>query len=260
MKDYFVLGEKLNKKNNLIVGLLGFTVLMSIWTLICLFKWVPHALLPYPWEVITSFKELHFKDALVLNAIYSLKLNLLGYFEAVIISVLAGYLIGLFGICRSLFSKYLDASRFLPLSACMGIFIAWFGLYDNMKVQFLAFGILVYLIPVVVQRIDDVEKIYLQTIYTLGASKWQTIREVYLPAVFVKLIDDIRVLVAISWTYIILAELVNRGSGLGALAYTCARQRMDKVFAVLLVIIFIGFVQDMVFRYIDKKIFPHKYI
>jgi NitT/TauT family transport system permease protein len=261
MKDYFVLGEMLNKKNNMMVGLIGFGALLLIWSIICQFKWIPSSLLPSPWRVITSFNELHLKDALVLNAIYSIKLNLLGYFEAVIVSIIVGYLLGLFGIFRSLFSKYLEAFRFLPLPAMMGVFIAWFGIYDNMKIQFLAFGISVYLIPTVIQRISDVEKIYLQTIYTLGANKWQTIVEVYLPAVFVKLIDDIRVLVAISWTYIIVAELVNRTGGIGAMAYTAARQsRMDKVFAVLLVIIVIGFVQDMIFTYLDKKLFPHKYV
>jgi NitT/TauT family transport system permease protein len=113
--------------------------------------------------------------------------------------------------------------------------MAWFGIETNMKVQFLAFGIMVYLLPVVVQRIADVDEIYLQTAYTLGANKWQIFKSVYWPFVTSKIFDDIRVLTAISWTYIIVAELVNKTGGVGALIFTAApRSRLDKVFAVLL--------------------------
>ena len=72
--------------------------------------------------------------------------------------------------------------------------------------------------------------------------------------------DDIRVITAISWTYIIIAELLNRQGGIGSLAYIKARQgQMEKVFAILIVIILIGFLQDKLFGYFDKKLFPHKY-
>ena len=60
--------------------------------------------------------------------------------------------------------------------------------------------------------------------------------------------------------HIIIAELVNKSGGIGALAYVSARQsRIDKVFAILFVIILIGFVQDKLFTKLDKVLFPHKY-
>jgi len=74
------------------------------------------------------------------------------------------------------------------------------------------------------------------------------------------LMDDIRVLTAISWTYIIIAELLNRQGGIGSLMYIKARQgQIEKVFASLIVIIIIGFLQDQIFVFIDKRLFPHKY-
>jgi len=113
---------------------------------------------------------------------------------------------------------------------------------------------------VVVQRIDEVGDVYLKTVFTLGATDWQTIRTVYIPAVMSKLIDDIRVLTAISWTYIIIAELLNRQGGIGSLIYIKARQgQTEKVFAILIVIIIIGFFQDRIFAFFDKRAFPYKY-
>jgi ABC-type nitrate/sulfonate/bicarbonate transport system permease component len=223
---------------------------------------VDKAILPSPFAVLASFKELHFENFLVKNAWISIKLNVWGYIEAVVLSLLIGFIIGLIPFFKSLWSRYIDAIRFVPLAAVTGIFIAWFGIYMDMKVQFLAFGIFVFLVPVVVQRITEVDQIYIQTSYTLGASSWQTIRKVYWPHVTSRIIDDVRVLTAISWTYIIVAELINtEEGGLGALIFKAQRSsRLDKVFAILLLIIIIGFIQDLIFSWLDKKLYPFKYL
>jgi ABC-type nitrate/sulfonate/bicarbonate transport system permease component len=222
--------------------------------------WVSKAVLPPPIAVIKSFKELHFKDQVVRETGYSVGLNILGYLEAILISILLGFTIGLVPFFRALLNKFFNSTRFIPLTAVTGLFIAWFGIDSNMKVQFLAFGIFVYLLPVVIQRIDEVLDIYLQTAYTLGASKWQQIRTVYFPSVASRIIDDIRVLTAISWTYIIIAEMMNQTGGIGSLIHLSGRQsRLDKVFALLIVIVIIGIIQDRLFAWLDKKIFSFKY-
>jgi NitT/TauT family transport system permease protein len=242
------------------IQLIGFIMLIGAWEAIARMGLVTSSLMPAPSSIIMSFRELHFEDALLRNLGYSVKLNLLGYFEAIAIAVPLGFIIGLFPLFRELSRKYVDAMRFVPLTALTGLFIAWFGIGTEMKVHFLAFGIIVYLLPVVVQRISEVDKVYCDMVYTIGASSWQTIRYVFMPSVLSKLLEDIRILTAISWTYIIVAELVNKSDGgVGALAFTAARQsRIDKVFAILLVIIAVGFVQDKVVMWLDKHLFPYK--
>jgi len=222
--------------------------------------WISKAILPPPTDVVKSFKELLVKDYVIYETGYSLILNILGYIEAVILAILLGFTIGLVPFFRALLSRMVNAVRFVPLTAVTGLFIAWFGIESNMKVQFLALGILVYLLPVVVQRIDEVQKTFLQTAYTLGASKWQLIKTVYFPSVASKIIDDIRVLTAISWTYIIIAEMMNQTGGVGALIHLSGRQsRLDKVFALLIIIVLIGIIQDKFFAWLDKAIFKFKY-
>lgn len=217
--------------------------------------------LPSPIKVVSSIQELHKDDNLIGNALYSIKLNVFGYIIAILISILLGFILGLIPLFNGLFGRVVDSVRFIPLTAVTGIFIMWFGLESKMKVLFLAFGIIVYLIPVVVQRIKEVETVYLRTVFTLGATNWQTIKTVYIPYVFSKLVDDIRVLTAISWTYITIAEMLNKGGGLGELIWMAKRQsRIDKAFAILLVIVFIGLIQDKLFVVIDKLLFPYKHL
>jgi NitT/TauT family transport system permease protein len=260
MKSYFRINTVIPAKTSSIIALFGLLIILGIWSMVTLTGWVNKAILPSPIDVMLSFKELHFDDFLVRNTFYSIKLNVFGYLEAISISLLLGFIIGLIPFFKSMLNRYVDSIRFIPLTAVTGLFIAWFGIETNMKVQFLAFGIIVYLLPVVIQRITEVDKVYLQTSYTLGATSWQTIRTVYWPYVTSKLFDDIRVLTAISWTYIIVAELVNKTGGVGALIFTAARQsRLDKVFAILFVIIIIGIIQDRIFIWLDKKLFRFKH-
>lgn len=260
-KKYFELRGELTKLENLVIGLIGLICVLSIWYFATKLGWVEAKIIPSPYKVFNAFPELHSKDYLIMNSLSSIKLNFQGYLKAILWSIPIGFIIGLFPITRALLSNYVTAARFLPLSALVGMFILWFGIQDTMKINFLAFGIMVYLIPVIVQRIDEVNKTYVDMIYTLGSNKWQTIYNVFLPAVISKISDDIRVLVAISWTYIIIAELVNKAGGIGAMIFTAARQsRVDKVFAILLVIIFIGFLQDKLFKAVDKILFKHKHI
>lgn len=220
-----------------------------------------YPVLPTPIKVLQSFKELHFEDMLIWNSLKSVWLNLLGYFFAIVISIPLGFMLGLIPFFRGLFGRMFDALRFIPLTAVTGIFVMWLGLESEMKVAFLAFGIIVYLVPVVVQRIDEVDDVYVKTVFTLGASNWEKIRTVYFPSVVSRLSDDIRVLTAISWTYITIAEMLNRSGGIGELIWIARRQsRIDKAFAVLIVIVLIGIVQDRLFLFLDRLIFPHKYV
>ena len=259
---FFELRGKLPNKTKFIIGLIGTIILISLWLLVTEGGFISKSILPSPIKVLTSFSELHYEDELVRNAIFSLVLNLLGLLEATVIAIPLGFLIGLFPIFRSLTEGYITAGRFVPLTAIVGVFIAWFGIEMNMKVQFLTFSILLFLLPIVIQKVDEVEEVYVQTVITLGASKWQIIKMVFIPTVISRVFDSIRVLAALSWTYIVVAEMVNsNGGGIGALSYICSRQsRIDKVFAILLTIILIGFLQDKFLVYLDRVLFPYKYV
>lgn len=219
-----------------------------------------YPILPTPVSTFSSFKGLFLKDDLLTNLSLSVSRNFKGYLLSIFISFPIAFLIGLLPLFRGLFSKPVDAMRYLPLTALTGLFMTWFGINDFMKITFLAVGIIVYLLPVIVQRIDEVKEIYLKTVFTLGATSWQTIKSVYFPYVFSKVSDDLRVLTAISWTYIIIAELLNSEGGIGSMIYLKGKLgKIDQVFALLIVIIMVGFLQDRLFLYLDRVLFPHKY-
>jgi len=265
MKDLFTLRAPINKKMATFIAVFGFFFFIAVWYVLCEFELVNKSILPNPVDVLKSFGPLISETDirghnLFGNIGYSLKLNFMGYIEAILLSIPIGFLIGLFPFFRELLGRYSVAIRFLPLTALTGLMIAWFGLTDGMKIHFLALGIFVYLLPTVVDRVGQTMKVYVQTAKTLGATKWQVIKTVFIPDVLSRVSTDIINITAISWTYIVIAEtLVNTG-GIGAMVYQSGRNlHIDQAFALLAVIIFIGILQDIVFKQLDAIIFPHKY-
>ncbi len=217
--------------------------------------------LPKPLSIITAIPTLLSKYDLIGNTWKSVFVNILSYLVALLIALPLGFALGLIPLVRGLFGQLFDAFRFIPLAAVTYIFILWFGIETQMKVAFLAFGIMVYLVPVVVQRIDEVKDVYLKTVFTLGANTWDTIKSVYIPSVVSRLSDDIRVLTAISWTYITVAEMVNNTGGLGGMIFRFRRQsNIEYAFVILIIIIIIGILQDYILRLLDRWLFPYKYI
>lgn len=263
MGSLFELRGNLERLPKILLGIGGALFILLVWILITAGEnpMVEAGICPKPLEVFHAFGELFEKNELIKNLCRSLGYNLSGYVVAILISIPIGFIIGLFPFFRSAFQKPIDALRYVPLPAAIGIFIAWFGIGTSLKVNFLAFGILIYLIPVVVQRIDEVKAVYLKTVYTLGATDWQTIKTVYFPSVMSRLSDDIRVLTAISWTYIIIAESIGGEGGIGNLIWRVGsrRGRIDMVFALLIVIMIIGILQDNFFTNMDRKFFPFKF-
>jgi NitT/TauT family transport system permease protein len=173
-----------------------------------------------------------------------------------LIAVPLGLMMGAFTRVRALISPLTEPLRYLPIAAIVALTIVWFGINNGQKVVFLFIGTVVYLIPLVVGAADRVDAVYLNTGYTLGATRWQTLRQVILPVSLPDIAEAIRVINGIGWTYIILAEIVGSESGLGHLIYLAQkRSRTDKLFVEIVTILAIGIVTDRLISLINRKLF-----
>jgi len=266
LKKLFKFAGEVDKKTELVLNILGWVLLVFFWWLVSTLGWIKPTILPSPVDVIKCFKILFVERHLLFNTGYSIFINLGGYLQAIALAVPLGLLVGLIPFFRHMVSKQIEAIRFTPLPATTGIFMALFGLGLGVKVQFLAFGIFVYLLPAITQRIKDIEtddhlKALKQTMWTLNASPWMSLKHFYIPSVLSRFSMDVINLVAVSWTYIVIAEMVNAQGGLGSMIYMASSRgsHVDQLYAVLLLIIFIGFVQDKLLKLLDKKVFKFKY-
>lgn len=272
IKKLFKFGGDSNfgRIKNTIVSVIGFGLIIMLWHFISAYEIIPQKILPDPFNVLKSIPSL-IKDYNMLgNLWFTVKLNLMCYVYAIVLSLPIGFLIALYPIGNILFGQYINYCRYLPLPAITAIFVAIWGLTFGMKMWFLTFAIMLYIVPTIVNKINDLQNpnnvkdnVYLQTISTLGATNWQKLRYVYFPYVTSSIANDIINLTAISYTYVVIAEMIYKDStinGIGALINTMIRQSyMAEAFALLFLIIVIGALQDFIFTKIAKKLFPYKY-
>lgn len=265
MKNLFEFGGSANKKQSRIFGILGGLLLFLVWYLVVAFGWINSKILPNPIDVICCFPELVSEGKLFYNVGYTVGLNLLGFIMALIVVIPIGFLIGIYPIFSTLFRKYFEALRFLPLPTVTGIFIASFGLGFMMKSLFLSFGITIFMLPALIQKVIDLQDpsnekdhALLEAGKTMGYSNWQLFIYIYWPYVMDKVYQDIRSLVAVSYTYVVIAECLNKEGGIGSAIQTMTRQsRTPEIFAMLFIIVLIGILQDWIFKKLDPKIFPY---
>jgi NitT/TauT family transport system permease protein len=254
--DLFALRSTLSRPTSLVLGLIAPTVVLGAWCLVSYGGLAPAGFLPSPSEVVRGTLQLFLQYDLS-SAIYvSTRRIVLAFLLASALALPLGVLMGAFEPINRIFEPIMAPLRYMPISAFIPLLILWFGIYEKQKIAFLFLGVFVYLLPVVVTAIRAVPEELVQTALTLGASRLQAVRTVLLPAALPEIFDSFRVMNAISWTYVILAEWVNPEHGLGYMVELArTHQKASWSFAGLLVIGGIGLLTDGLIRGVSSAMF-----
>ena len=254
--DLFALRAPLPRSKAFALGFVAPALVLGAWCVISYGNLAPPDFLPSPTEVIRGTLQLFFQHDLA-SAIYvSTRRIVLAFLLASALALPLGILMGAFEPINRFFEPIMAPLRYMPISAFIPLLILWFGIYEKQKIAFLFLGVFVYLLPVVVSAIRLVPEELVQTALTLGATKWQVIRTVLVPAALPEIFDSFRVMNAISWTYVILAEAVNPERGLGYMVELArTHQKASWSFAGLLVIGGIGLLTDFLISALSSVLF-----
>jgi NitT/TauT family transport system permease protein len=217
---------------------------------------VSHFFLPPPDQVLRSLVYLMFEQDLLRAVWVSTQRILIAFALSVGIALPLGIAMGSFEVVNRFFDPIMAPLRYLPITAFIPLLILWFGIEEEQKIAFLFLGTFVFLLPVVVDAIRVVPEELVQTSYTLGASRFQAIWTVLIPAALPQIFDSFRVMNAIAWTYIILAEIVNPQNGIGYIL-RLAEQHTKPAwsFAGIMVVGIIGILTDLGIRGINRLLF-----
>jgi NitT/TauT family transport system permease protein len=245
----FGLRTNLPQGTSFALGLVSPIVLFGAWCVLSYGGFAPPDFLPSPTEVLRGILQLFIEHDLWGAILISSRRIGIAFLLASAIALPLGVLMGSFEAINRLFEPVVAPLRYMPISAFIPLLILWFGIYEKQKIAFLFLGVFVYLLPVVVTAIRAVPEELVQTALTLGATKFQVIRTVLVPAALPEICDSFRVMNAISWTYVILAEAVNPEHGLGYMVELArTHQKASWSFAGLFVIGGIGLITDGAIR------------
>jgi len=105
--------------------------------------------------------------------------------------------------------------RYMPIPAFIPLLILWFGIYEKQKIAFLFLGVFVYLLPSSSHPSARARRVGADGVNAgrdeVSGHQGRCSCPPRCPEIF----DSFRVMNAIAWTYVILAEAVNPEHGLG---------------------------------------------
>ena len=248
-------GTMLDQRRRLL-GALALLLLLALWSALTYGGLVTRAVLPTPGDVLRAVPALHFDDSLVRSAFWSFWRITFAFVLTVLVAVPLGILAGICPPFKAFAWPVAEPLRYLPIAAVVPLTIYWFGIEEAQKIALLFIGTVVYFSPLVVEAVERVDRAYLETAATLGATRLQALRHVLVPIALPAIFEAGRVVYGIGWTYVILAEVINAEYGLGYIAQISAKRgQLDRIFAVVIVILLLGFLTDAFLALLSKLLF-----
>ena len=133
----------------------------------------------------------------------------------------------------------------------------WFGTGDAPKLALLFIGVVWFLTTIIMDHTKGVRAELIETGQTLGGTRWQILLTVIVPAVLPNVVTAMRQMLAVSWTYLVIAEIVASTNGIGAMMMRAKRFiHTDEIIAGIIVIGALGLSFDYMFRMLHRLLFP----
>ncbi len=255
----FAVRGPLTKRSRLFLTPVAPLLVIVVWSAISYGGLVAPDFLPTPVDTLKGMLQLFFDYDLVGSILASMRRIGIAFGLSVAVAFPLGVAMGSFTPVEAFFEPIFAPLRYMPITAFIPLLILWFGIFEAQKIAFLFLGTFVFLLPVVVNAIRSVPEELVQTALTLGASRWQIIRTVLVPHALPEIFDSFRVMNAIAWTYVILAEVINARVGLGyMLELSRTHHKVSWLFGGLVIVAFIGLGTDFLIRLLYGRFFRWK--
>lgn len=178
---------------------------------------------------------------------------------ACVIGIPLGIAMGMNPVARGIFDPPIEFYRPIPPLAYLPLMIIWFGIDELSKVLLIFLSVLA---PLVLGARAGVRSAAIEQIhaaYSFGATRWQVIRMVVLPAAMPEIFTAMRVGIGFGWTTLVAAEMVAATSGLGYTVLSASRfLQTDIVIMGIVVIAIIAYAFDHSVRFVERRVVPWK--
>lgn len=227
-----------------------------------LFTWsglVASVMIPSPLLVWQTFVDIlrngYNNDPLWLHLGVSFKRLFLAFILAIASGIPLGLLSGYFSKVRAVVDSIVQFYRPLPPLAYYTLLILWLGIDDKSKITLLYLAALAPIYISCVSAVTRINRNYLLSAQSLGASKKQIFYHIVLPACLPEIFTGLRTAIGVAYTTLVASEMVAATSGIGWMVIDASRYLKSNVMFVGIIIMGItGVLIDLMMRLAEKKI------
>ena len=238
-------------------------VLMLVWWYVTSVGWVKPLFLPSPQAVVQSFRDLlanGFTGSSFWEHTWISTARVFGAFVlACVIGIPLGIAMGMSPLARGIFDPPIEFYRPIPPLAYLPLMIIWFGIEETSKVLLIFLSMLA---PIALGARAGVKSAAIEQIhaaYSFGATRWQVIRQVILPAAMPEIMTAMRIGIGFGWTTLVAAEMVASTAGLGYMVLSASKfLQTATVIMGIVVIAAIAYAFDHLMRFVERRMVPWK--
>jgi NitT/TauT family transport system permease protein len=204
------------RSGRLLLGVVGFVVVVAFWYAIHLLGIFREGLLPTPVEVFGALVDSFSNGSILFDIAISIQRVFIGVIVGLTAAIPVGFVLGWYRPMRLMFDPLVNFFRALPPIALVPLVIVYFGIGELARTSVLIYASFFAAVIVIYEGIVSIEGIYVRAAQTLGASEWEIFSKVVLPLSVPSILVALRVALGVSWATLVAAELIAAQRGLGA--------------------------------------------
>lgn len=245
---------KLGIVNKLLkTGIVSWVIILIIWQIASIFS--DPQFLPSPLLTVQGAIELITDGTLFVYMGYSFVRVIIGWTIGIMISIPLGLFIGTNKIARLLVEPVINFVRFIPPLAFITLFMMWFGIGEQSKVFLIVYATLFVVIINTFTGVLSISEDKIRSAQSMGASKWQIMRYVIIPASIPYMFTGAKLALGSSFMAIVGAEMVAANQGIGFMIWNARLYfQTDWIFVGLVILGLMGFVMDRLFTWFGRKV------
>lgn len=234
-------------------ALLACAALLLLWQAAAL--WLKMQELPSAWETLRDIPVILSNGDDVLGILASLRRMALGFGLGLLVAVPLGLAMGRSKALARLLNPLTALAYPVPKAALMPIIMLWIGIGDLSKVLVIFMGVSLPLLYHSCQGAEQVDDKLIWSAQAMGMGRLARLRRVILPAALPEVMLGCRVAVSIALITMISSEMIARQNGAGNLLFDAMDMAIyTDVYAVILIIAFIGVALDMLMERLRKAL------
>ena len=237
--------------------------ILFLWLIVSEFGLIDQNLVPTPQAVFAAFIEIMengYKNFTLLEHLgESMKRLVIAFVLSCVTAVPLGIASGYNSRIRAIFEPIIEFYRPLPPLAYYTLLVLWMGIENESKISLLY---LACFAPAYISCVSAVIKIredYINSAFTVGASRLQVIAHVIFPACLPDIFTGLRTSLGVAYTTLVSAEMVAANSGIGWMVLDASRYlRSDIIFLGIIVMGITGILLDRGIQLIERRVVPWK--
>src|SRR5689334_24093112 len=235
--------------------LIAFGILLLIWEAAGRADMLNPLFMPSPSRIGSALYEL-FSDGRIwphLQATFTAALG--GLVLGLVVGILLGILGAMVPLIAELLEPVMTLLNAIPRVILAPLFVIWLGIGLASKIALAFILVAVVIFFTVYGGIRQVDRKLVERVVTLGGSRWDLVRHVYLPSVAAWVLGNLKIAVGFAFTGACVGEFVAASRGLGyLLSFAQSTYNSALMFALIMLIMAVVLVIFFLSGRLEKRL------